>query len=105
MLGARRIRVLAAVVVFVAGAAVAFAAGGGSGGVSLYSTSTVTVTSENSPVISSTNPTGGCVGEVVAIIGKHFTGATAVDFNGTPAKFKVINDKQIRATVPVGFTP
>lgn len=56
------------------------------------------------PTITSLNPTQGAVGVTVAIAGNHFTGATAVAFNGTAATFTINSDSQITATVPNGAT-
>jgi type II secretory pathway pseudopilin PulG len=51
--------------------------------------------------ISSFTPTTGPVGTVVTIAGLHFTGATAVKFNGIAATtFTVVSDTQMTATVP-----
>jgi hypothetical protein len=99
MLKSRRMRVAAALVVFVAGAAIAFAAGGGVSAISQYTTD-----EENAPEIVRTNPAAACDGDVVAIIGENFDGTEAVDFNGTDAQYKVISDSQIRAIAPAGFT-
>jgi hypothetical protein len=49
-----------------------------------------------------TNPTTGVVGERVAILGNSLTGATAVRFNGTAAKFKVLSSTEIVTEVPSG---
>lgn len=49
-----------------------------------------------------TNPTTGVVGEQVAILGNSLTGATAVRFNGTAAKFKVVSSTEIVTEVPSG---
>lgn len=46
----------------------------------------------------------GLVGKSVGILGGGFTGTTAVDFNGAPAKFKVVSDTYLTATVPSGET-
>lgn len=49
-----------------------------------------------------TNPTTGAVGQRVAILGNSLTGATAVSFNGTAAKFSVVSSTEIVAEVPSG---
>ena len=50
-------------------------------------------------------PANGPVGATVTINGQHFTGATEVDFNGTPATtFAVTSDTKITAKVPSGAT-
>lgn len=46
----------------------------------------------------------GLVGKSVGILGGGFTGTTAVNFNGAPAKFKVVSDTYLTATVPSGQT-
>jgi hypothetical protein len=56
------------------------------------------------PTISSFTPTSGPVGTTVTIRGAHFTGTTAVAFNGTPASFTVVSETEISATVPTGAT-
>src|SRR5256886_13045455 len=56
------------------------------------------------PTISSFSPASGPVGAGVTISGSHFTGATAVAFNGAAASFAVNSDTQITATVPSGAT-
>jgi large repetitive protein len=57
------------------------------------------------PSITSFSPTSGSEGDTVTITGSHFSGATEVDFNGTPATtFSVDSDTQITATVPTGAT-
>src|SRR5207245_490874 len=49
-------------------------------------------------------PIFGPVGTVVTITGTNFTGATAVRFNGLAARFTVVSDTSITATVPTGAT-
>ncbi len=52
-----------------------------------------------------TRPTSGKIGSTVYILGNNLTGATAVTFNGTPAKsFKVESSTEIEAIVPAGAT-
>jgi len=48
--------------------------------------------------------TSGKVGKSIGVLGQGFTGTTAVSFNGTPAKFKVVSDTYLTATVPAGAT-
>jgi uncharacterized repeat protein (TIGR03803 family) len=49
--------------------------------------------------------TSGSVGSRVTIIGNNLTGATAVNFNGTPATFKACsNGTEIITNVPAGAT-
>ena len=47
-----------------------------------------------------TLPTLGEVGQAIKILGSNLTGATAVSFNGTAAKFKVVSKSLIEALVP-----
>ena len=49
-------------------------------------------------------PTSGAIGSSVIILGTNLTGATAVSFNGTAAKFSVVSATEIKATVPTGAT-
>ena len=44
----------------------------------------------------------GKVGQTGGILGQGFTGTTGVAFNGTPARFTVVSDTFIEATVPQG---
>ncbi|MBZ5572768.1 MAG: hypothetical protein LAO09_12930 [Acidobacteriia bacterium] len=46
----------------------------------------------------------GRVGGTGGILGQGFTGTTDVSVNGTPAKFKVVSDTFLKATVPDGAT-
>jgi uncharacterized repeat protein (TIGR03803 family) len=48
--------------------------------------------------------TSGKVGAKVIILGNNLTGATGVTFHGTPAKFTLISNSEIKATVPPGAT-
>jgi hypothetical protein len=52
------------------------------------------------PTISGFDPSGGPPTTTVTISGSHFTGATAVKFNGTAATFTVSGDGAIATTVP-----
>jgi uncharacterized repeat protein (TIGR03803 family) len=47
-------------------------------------------------------PNFGEVGRSVDILGNNLAGATSVTFNGVPAKFDVVSNTYIRATVPGG---
>jgi hypothetical protein len=51
-----------------------------------------------------TLPTSGNVGAKVFILGTDLRGTTAVDFNGTPARFTVVSPTEIKTTVPSGAT-
>jgi RNA polymerase sigma factor (sigma-70 family) len=52
------------------------------------------------PSIGGFTPTSGTPGTIVQVLGKSLTGATAVQFNGTNADFKVTSDGQITTKVP-----
>ena len=56
------------------------------------------------PLVADITPTSGPVGTSVTVTGSGFTGATAVQFNGTPSAFSVTSDSRIAATVPAGAT-
>jgi uncharacterized repeat protein (TIGR03803 family) len=56
------------------------------------------------PAIVRFYPTSGIVGTKVTVTGRHFIGATAVAFNGTPATFTVKSTTSLVATVPAGAT-
>jgi hypothetical protein len=57
------------------------------------------------PTITSFSPTSGPVSTLVAIDGANFTGATAVQFNGTPAtEWSLHSASRIYARVPAGAT-
>jgi RNA polymerase sigma factor (sigma-70 family) len=47
-------------------------------------------------------PASGTPGTIVQVLGRGFSGATALQFNGTNADFKVTADGQIAAKVPAG---
>jgi len=51
-----------------------------------------------------TIPTFGAAGTNVIVLGTNLTGATAVSFDGTAAKFKVVSASEITTTVPGGAT-
>src|SRR5439155_23041 len=57
-----------------------------------------------SPTITSFTPTSGLVGTSVTINGTNFSGATAVQFNGTTANYTVNSPTVIQATVPANAT-
>jgi uncharacterized repeat protein (TIGR03803 family) len=46
----------------------------------------------------------GPVGKTVGILGQGFSGASSVEFNGTPASFHVVSDTYMTARVPSGET-
>ena len=57
------------------------------------------------PTIGSFTPTSGPVGTSVTINGTNLTGASGVQFHGTPAvTFSVVGPTQVTATVPAGAT-
>ena len=56
------------------------------------------------PTITSVTPQAGGTGTKVKIKGMHFSNATAVTFNGSPAAFTVTNSSLIKATIPAGVT-
>src|SRR5439155_779650 len=56
------------------------------------------------PTITSFTPTSGLVGTSVTINGTNFSGATAVQFNGTTANYAVNSSTVIHATVPANAT-
>jgi uncharacterized repeat protein (TIGR03803 family) len=51
-----------------------------------------------------TLPTSSKSGATIEILGTNLTGATAVTFNGLPARFSVNSPTLIKATVPAGAT-
>ncbi len=52
------------------------------------------------PIVRGFTPSSGPAGTVVTVVGAGFSGATAVDFGGTAARFTVVSAGLIRATVP-----
>jgi hypothetical protein len=57
------------------------------------------------PYIAGFTPSAGSDTQPVTLTGLHFTGATAVRFNGVLAPFdQVTNDKEMKAYAPVGVT-
>jgi hypothetical protein len=73
-----------------------YSAGGGSGPIFKLS--------NGIPPSVRTVPVAGKVGQEIIILGNGLTGSTSVRFNGTGAKFSVISDTEITATVPAGAT-
>ncbi len=64
-----------------------------------------TLTSADAPGITSFSPATGWGGTAVVLTGAHFTGATAVKFNGTDAgSFTVDSATQITCAAPTGVT-
>jgi hypothetical protein len=56
------------------------------------------------PTITSLSPSSGTDGTAVTITGTHFTGVSAVNFNGTSASFTFVDDSHITTLVPAGAT-
>ncbi|MCW4470448.1 GEVED domain-containing protein [Flavobacterium sp. MFBS3-15] len=58
------------------------------------------------PRITSFTPTAVCAGagDTITLTGAHFTGATAVKFNGVNAVFNIVSDTSITAVVPSSAT-
>jgi IPT/TIG domain-containing protein len=54
------------------------------------------------PTIASFSPTSGTPGTAVTITGTHFSGATAVKFNGVAAVYNVLSATEIQTVVPAG---
>jgi hypothetical protein len=54
------------------------------------------------PSITGFTPASGTPGTIVQVLGRSFAGATAVQFNGASADFKVTAEGQITAKVPTG---
>jgi uncharacterized repeat protein (TIGR03803 family) len=72
--------------------------GGSSGNGTLFSLSTGLA-----PFVSFVFPAGKA-GQTSQILGQGFTGATSVSFNRIDAKFNVVSDTYLTATVPAGAT-
>jgi hypothetical protein len=66
------------------------------------STASFTVTA--TPEVTGFSPTSGPAGAKVLVVGRGFTGTTAVTFNGTAASFSPISPTQISTIVPAGAT-
>ncbi len=56
------------------------------------------------PTIASFTPASGGVGTAVTVTGSNLTGASALRFNGTPARFTVLSATSIVTGVPSGAT-
>ncbi len=56
----------------------------------------------NTPALKSFTPTSGPVGTVVTISGFNLQNVTVVKFGGVAATFTIVDDKTIKATVPLG---
>ncbi|MCC6743283.1 MAG: choice-of-anchor D domain-containing protein [Acidobacteria bacterium] len=56
------------------------------------------------PAIGRLNPDRGRIGDLVTIVGTGFVDVRRVEFNGVNARFSVLSDTRIRATVPFGAT-
>ena len=68
---------------------------------SLYTT--LTVTFDCTPILTSFTPTYAAYGDTVVLTGKNFTGATSVTFGGVKAiSFSAVNDTTIYALVDTG---
>lgn len=64
---------------------------------------TITVSTDLAPAITTLSATNGCPGDVITITGSNFTAASAVNFNGVPSTYTVVDDFTITATVPTAF--
>ena len=49
-------------------------------------------------------PAARGVGKRIEVLGQGFTGTSAVSFNGAAAKFTILSDTYLTATVPNGAT-
>ncbi len=52
------------------------------------------------PSIVKVSPAAAKTGATLTVLGKNFTGATSVTFQGVPAKFKVSSTVKLTVTVP-----
>ncbi len=76
--------------------------GGGSGGTEGDGT-VFSLATGLGPFVS-LQPNAGLLNNTINILGQGLTGTTSVSFNGASAKFKVVSDTDITATVPVTAT-
>jgi hypothetical protein len=56
------------------------------------------------PAFVSLLPYSGKVGKTIEFLGQGFKGTTSVSFGGTAAKFQIVSDTYLTATVPTGAT-
>jgi uncharacterized repeat protein (TIGR03803 family) len=81
---------------------------GGSGNVNPCSTGNCGVfyswKNTSLPAFVSLLPYSGKVGKTVEFLGQGFKGTTSVSFSGTAAKFQIVSDTYLTATVPDGAT-
>ena len=63
---------------------------------------TLTATVPAIPLTATFSPSTGGMGLEVTLTGQYFTGTSRVTFNGASAVFTLVNDSQLRATVPAG---
>jgi ABC-type Fe3+ transport system substrate-binding protein len=52
------------------------------------------------PSIAKVTPTSAKTGATITVLGKNFSGATSVTFQGVPSKFKVNSALKLTVTVP-----
>ena len=69
--------------------------GGGTGGWGTFFTLSISLAPFVEPI-----PTAAKAGANVLILGNNLVGTTGVTFNGTTARFTVVSDTEIKATVP-----
>ncbi len=84
-----------------------FQASGGGGGGGGSSSSSSSSAGGSLQEITEVRPAFGPVsgGNLVAIIGYGFTGATSVTIGGKAASFRVVNDATVEVTMPAGAAP